>query len=110
MRPVRQQLDENIRHLLLSPDARLNLIPFSALVDERGEYLVENYTLTYLTSGRDLLRLQIDNSAQQPPVIIANPNFEDRGDPGSRNSPVKTRSSNLVSIGMRASYQPLPGT
>ncbi|WP_413160008.1 CHAT domain-containing protein [Capilliphycus salinus ALCB114379] len=110
MQPIRQQLDENIRHLLLSPDARLNLIPFAALMDEQGEYLVENYTLTYLTSGRDLLRLQIDNSAQQPPVIIANPNFEDRGDPGSRNSLVQTRSSNLVSRGMRASYKPLPGT
>jgi CHAT domain-containing protein/Tfp pilus assembly protein PilF len=110
MQPIRQQLDENIRHLLLSPDAKLNLIPFAALMDEKGEYIVENYTLTHLTSGRDLLRLQIDTSAQQPPVIIANPNYDDRGDPGSGNSLVQTRSSNLVSRGMRASYQPLPGT
>ncbi|HNC45674.1 MAG TPA: tetratricopeptide repeat protein, partial [Acidobacteriota bacterium] len=56
MKPVRG-LVGNANHLLISPDGPLNLIPFSALVDEKGNFLVENYTLTYLTSGRDLLRL-----------------------------------------------------
>jgi CHAT domain-containing protein len=56
MRPVRALLGAT-RRIFLSPDGALNLIPFAALVDERGKYLVEDYTLTYLTSGRDLLRL-----------------------------------------------------
>ena len=32
--------------------------PFEALVDQRGRYLIERYATTYLTSGRDLLRMQ----------------------------------------------------
>lgn len=78
MEPIRQRLG-NAKHLLLSPDGALNLIPFEALVDRQGEYLVENYTLTYLTSGRDLLRLQETASHQTEPVLLANPIFEQPG-------------------------------
>jgi CHAT domain-containing protein len=55
MQPVRKLLG-NTRTVLLSPDSQLNLIPFAALVDENNRYLVENYSITYLSSGRDLLR------------------------------------------------------
>ena len=46
----------------------LNLVPFAALVDEGGRYVVEGHTLTYLTSGRDLLRLQAKLESRQPPL------------------------------------------
>src|SRR5262249_8532948 len=62
-------------HLFLSPDASLNLIPFAALVDEQGKYLVEQYSFTYLTSGRDLLRLQTHQPSKEPPVVIADVDF-----------------------------------
>ncbi|MBI4749887.1 MAG: CHAT domain-containing protein [Acidobacteria bacterium] len=74
MQPVRNLIG-SATHLLISPDGTLNLIPFSALVDPQGKFLVENYTVTYLTSGRDLLRLKVKLPAQEPPVIIANPNY-----------------------------------
>lgn len=63
-------------HLLISPDSQLNLLPFAALVDSQNRYLIESYTLTHLTSGRDLLRLQHSVPSQQPPVVLANPNFD----------------------------------
>ncbi|HNG93449.1 MAG TPA: CHAT domain-containing protein, partial [Acidobacteriota bacterium] len=63
------------RHLLISPDGALNLIPFAALVDAKGTFLVERYTLTYLTSGRDLLRMQVKVPYQQPAMVIANPDY-----------------------------------
>lgn len=75
MRPVRRRLGDK-RLVLLSPDGALNLIPFGALVDERGRYLVENYTFAYLTSGRDLLRLKTQTAERQEAVIIAAPAFE----------------------------------
>jgi CHAT domain-containing protein len=75
MRPVRKLLG-NVRQVLISPDGELNLVPFAALIDERNQYLVENYTLTYLTSGRDLLRLGTHLPSRQGPVVIANPLFE----------------------------------
>ena len=57
MRPVRALLGDTKR-LLISPDGSLNLIPFAALVDEQDRFLVESFSISYLTSGRDLLRLQ----------------------------------------------------
>jgi CHAT domain-containing protein/Tfp pilus assembly protein PilF len=74
MRPVRSLLGET-RHLLIAPDGQLNLIPFAALVDEHKRYLVEGHTISYLTSGRDLLRLQTPEPSQSAPLIVANPIF-----------------------------------
>ncbi|NMG61058.1 CHAT domain-containing protein, partial [Geitlerinema sp. P-1104] len=74
--PIRPLLGD-ATHLLLSPDGQLNLIPFAALVDEENRYLVESYQLTHLTTGRDLLRLQNPRPSRQPPVLFANPNYDD---------------------------------
>ncbi|MGB0560498.1 MAG: CHAT domain-containing tetratricopeptide repeat protein [Spirulinaceae cyanobacterium] len=74
--PVLAQLEgQGIQHLLLSPDSQLNLVPFGALVDADEQYLIETYQLTYLTSGRDLLR-DADPAAEpegqrQEPLILA---------------------------------------
>ncbi|HST24273.1 MAG TPA: CHAT domain-containing protein [Blastocatellia bacterium] len=74
MQPVRKLIGDK-RKLLLSPDGTLNLIPFAALVDEKGKYLIESYSLTYLTTGRDLLRLQARMENKQGAVVFANPDF-----------------------------------
>ncbi|HEX7998965.1 MAG TPA: CHAT domain-containing tetratricopeptide repeat protein [Pyrinomonadaceae bacterium] len=77
MAPVRRLL-KNSHELLLSPDGTLNLIPFAALVDETGRYLVESYSINYLTSGRDLLKIgpQAQNEqSRQPPLVFANPAY-----------------------------------
>jgi CHAT domain-containing protein len=81
MAPIRPLLGE-ATHLLLSPDSQLNLIPFAALLDDQDRYLVETYTLTHLTTGRDLLRLQNPAPSRQPPVILANPNYDNADDAG----------------------------
>ena len=75
MRPVRKVLGD-ARHLFLSPDGALNLIPFGALMDEQNRYLVETYTITYLSSGRDLLRLTVKAEGRQGPVVLADPVFD----------------------------------
>lgn len=74
MQPVRKLLGDK-RKLLVSPDGALNLIPFAALVDEQGKYLIESYSLTYLTTGRDLLRLQTRMENKQGATLFANPDF-----------------------------------
>jgi CHAT domain-containing protein/Tfp pilus assembly protein PilF len=75
--PLRPLLGE-ITQLLISPDGDLNLIPFAALVDERGRYLVERYSISYLTSGRDLLRLQVAGRSRSRPLVVAAPDFGSR--------------------------------
>jgi len=78
MRPLRPLLGDRLgdtRRLLIAPDGSLNLIPFAALVDERNQYLIESYTISYLTSGRDLLRLQTSQPSESAPMVVANPAF-----------------------------------
>ena len=74
MQPIRSLLGD-ARQLLVSPDGELNLVPFAAMVDERGQYLIENYSMTYLTSGRDLLRMQVVRESRNNPLVMANPLF-----------------------------------
>lgn len=74
MRPLRRSL-AGVTRLLISPDGDLNLVPFDALVDERGRFLIERYTASYLTSGRDVLRMQVPRGVPGPPVIVADPLF-----------------------------------
>jgi CHAT domain-containing protein/tetratricopeptide (TPR) repeat protein len=63
------------KHLIISPDGELNLLPFESLIDENGHYLIENYQIGYVTAGRDLLRMQVARSSRTEPVVIANPSF-----------------------------------
>ncbi|MDY7020057.1 MAG: CHAT domain-containing tetratricopeptide repeat protein [Cyanobacteriota bacterium] len=109
MQPIRKKVG-NTRHFILSPDDQLNLIPFAALVDENNQYLVENYQITYVTTGRDLLRLENQEySSDQPPVMLANPNYDNEGKP---QTPVlvASRGSHQVSEDIQISFGPLPGT
>ncbi|HSB09400.1 MAG TPA: CHAT domain-containing tetratricopeptide repeat protein [Blastocatellia bacterium] len=115
MRPVRRLLG-SIRHVLLSPDGALNLIPFAALVDERGQYLVENYMFSYLTSGRDLLRLQVARDSRTPPLVIGDPLYDIPAPRAQQTtpqtgSPAKQEAFNRRSVDFTAvPYEPLPGT
>lgn len=79
MQPVRV-LTGDATQLLISPDGELNLIPFAALLDEQGRYLLESYSFVYLTSGRDLLRMQVPRESKNKPLVIADPLF---GEPAS---------------------------
>lgn len=99
MRPVRD-LAGNASHLLVSPDGELNVIPLGSLVDEHGKYAVENYSFTYLSSGRDLVRMGEKKSSETGPLVIGNPAYgepeaapaaESRQKPPRRPSIAKTR-------------------
>ena len=72
--PVQKLLGPTTK-VLLSPDGVLNLVPFDALVDDKHNYLVETFEFSYLTSGRDLLRLQTRIESTHPPLVVANPDY-----------------------------------
>jgi CHAT domain-containing protein len=82
MEPLRASVD-HVTRLLICPDGGLNLVPFETLVDSDGKYLIEKYATTYLTSGRDLLRMQIPHGPAGKPVIVADPLF---GEPAAARS------------------------
>jgi len=103
---------------LVSPDEALNLIPFEALVDEQDRYLIERYSFTYLTSGRDLLRLQVERESKSAPLIVADPLFAEpsqlaKADVPKRKSPSRMRLRQSVTTGSDLSsvyFAPLMGT
>jgi len=118
MQPIRPFLG-NTRNILLSPDSQLNLVPFAALVDESDRYLLENYTITYLTSGRDLLKLQLSLPHRSQPLIVANPDYSSpgktrrEGDAGTRgrgDAETEKASNRRSNDFTNLQFGPLPGT
>ena len=74
MQPIRVLVGDS-KQLLISPDGALNLVPFEALRDEEDRYAIERFAISYVSSGRDLLRLQVPRTSHSAPVVIANPVF-----------------------------------
>jgi len=74
MRPIRSVLGSSKR-LIISPDGTLNFIPFEALVDENGQFLITRWSMSYVTSGRDVFRWSRHVPSRSAPVILANPAF-----------------------------------
>jgi CHAT domain-containing protein/Tfp pilus assembly protein PilF len=110
MQPVRPLLGDATQ-LLVSPDGELNLVPFAALIDEQGHYLIERYAIDYLSSGRDLLRLQTRRDSKSAPVVMADPAF---GEPAVIASEEGTGRGNGAGARARLDYSrvffgPLPG-
>ncbi|MES2355551.1 MAG: CHAT domain-containing tetratricopeptide repeat protein [Pseudomonadota bacterium] len=107
MRPLRQYIG-NASLVLLSPDSTLNLVPFGALRDENDHYLLERYTFSYVTSGRDLLRLQTRQPSQQKGLLVAAPDFDGTKHPiTTLTANANNRRSMDYSL---TSWEPLPGT
>ena len=90
MAPIRPLLGD-ARHLLLSPDGQLNLIPFEALRDENNQYLVQRYSFSYLTTGRDLLRLDTKAKKISNPVVFADINYGNQYDNQENNLVAQSR-------------------
>ncbi|MCG8425085.1 MAG: CHAT domain-containing protein, partial [Proteobacteria bacterium] len=78
--PIGQRMG-TIKKLYLAPDGALNLIPFAALRDEDGRYLIERHRLHYLTSGRDRVRPRLAPPDRAAPLIVASPRYDLPGNP-----------------------------
>ena len=62
--------------LLLAPDGALTSLPFEVLPFE-GEHLIDRYQISYLSAGRDVLRLQtVLPNLPAAPLIMADPDFD----------------------------------
>jgi len=72
--PIRAQLS-GIAHLIVAPDGKLNLVPFEALIDPQGRYALDSYLVSYVSSGRDLLRLALPQRPRSSAVLIAGPDY-----------------------------------
>ena len=91
--------------VLVAPEGNLNLIPFGALVDEQGRFLLESTSFNYLASGRDLARTDTARAPRAPALVVANPTFGRRA-AAEMASAAGSRSLDFSSV----DFEPLPGT
>jgi len=94
--------------LLVSPDGELNKVPFAALRTPDDHYVVEQRTVSYLASGRDLLRSKTGIEPSLEMLLIANPAFDDRK--VFRSSVFRSRPVVRAPDYEKVEYPPLPGT
>ena len=64
--------------LLLAPDGDLSTLPFEALpLDKNGRCLIDDYSIHYLTTGRDILRIdKFSSDIPNEPLVAADPDFD----------------------------------
>jgi len=64
--------------MFIAPDSNLNLLPFNILVDDTGKYLIESYLISYLNSGKDLVKIfNNQNSTKKDTVVLfGNPSYD----------------------------------
>jgi len=73
--------------LIIAPDGALNLLPFEALRDNAGEYLLKSRVISYVPSGTilDVLRRARKNeSAASPFLGVGDVSYENQGGAGRR--------------------------
>jgi tetratricopeptide (TPR) repeat protein len=72
----------NVSHLIVCPDGQLSRVPFEMLLaSRRGEpprYLVEEKTVSYVGSGREVARLAQPAAkvTTNAPMVMGNPDFD----------------------------------
>jgi CHAT domain-containing protein len=88
----------------------LNLVPFAALLDDKGEYLAKRFEITYLTSGRDLLRFASESSSRGSTVVVANPAYGKSAAVVAQGKEVPKAKVVAQADGAIQVFKPLPGT
>lgn len=72
------------KRIFISPDGDLTRLPFEVLPLDGGRRLIDEYHISYLGAGRDIIRYK-DKSSGRPdePLVIADPNFDLKDETGT---------------------------
>ncbi len=62
--------------IMIAPDGALNLLSFGGLMKPSGQYLIEENPIHYLSSGRDLLRLQRSEESGKGLLALGDADFD----------------------------------
>ncbi len=93
--PLEPLLPAGTQATIISPDAALNFVSFATLLTPDNQFLARNYSISYVASGRDLLRAQ-ESSTNSEMLVFADPDYAGGGPSASSGADVELR--------------PLPGT
>jgi CHAT domain-containing protein len=101
LKPLESYMSDRKR-LIISPDGELNLIPFEVFVKSNGKYVVEEYTINYITNVKDLLKYKEGLKLNETAVIIADPDYDFRLDVKDSEDNYKAIVSDGLSVDMRS--------
>jgi len=73
-KPVEEQISEKAL-VLIAPDGGLNMVSFGGLMDDEGRYLIDKFPIHYLSSGRDLIRLQDEAKPASGLFALGDPDY-----------------------------------
>ncbi|CAD7704382.1 unnamed protein product [Ostreobium quekettii] len=110
--PVVEALGD-CRQILIAPDGNLARLPFETLPVSNDEVLIDQYRISYLSCGRDLLRFNTESSQQfGTTLVVADPDFDLSTDQVNTPADQDPRSQELRSEGglSEFSFPRLPGT
>ena len=62
-------------HLYIAPDRELFRLPFELLTDAKGKALMDKASVSYISTGRDLLRMRSGQMKPGSAAIVADPQF-----------------------------------
>ncbi len=104
--PLRAHLND-APQWLIAPDAALSLLPFGALTDADGRWVIERHTLTMLGSGRELARPRGPTPPRGDAWVLADPDFDESIDKAT--DVATTRGAGTADFA-RLKFNPLQGT
>ena len=69
---------EDCSQLFIAADGHLAWLPFEALCDDSGAYMIESLDISYLNTGRDLRHLYTNRFSDgfSPPLVMADPDYD----------------------------------
>jgi CHAT domain-containing protein/tetratricopeptide (TPR) repeat protein len=104
--PLAKALPHGTKNLIIAPDGELSLLPFEAVRLTDGRYLIEQYQVSYLSNGRDLMPLpKLPGEQPSAAVVLADPDYDALG--GSSEEGAKSRRAGTRQEGMH--FTRLPG-
>lgn len=90
-KPISGNIPEGSEMLLIVPDGDLHRISFAGLIDPDYGYFIEKYTIQYLSSGRDLLRIKENGKQGYGLFAMGDPDYNDNSGDCSLKPPLSDR-------------------
>ena len=103
--PVKAKLS-GVKEIYVSPDGQLNTVPFEILTSDKGNYLIDNYTFTYLATPREIAGHGQTPFESKKALILGDPDFDMDL---SGKEKCSTHSFRSLNMGQQ-SFSRLPGT
>lgn len=109
--PIEQSLPEGTRQLIVCPDSELNFLSFATFLAPSKRFLGEDYSISYVSSGRDLLAGYPRRRDGIDLLVWANPDFGVSVVNGAASTESLRTNDSLAMREFRdLSFRPLPGS